>query len=273
MTFTATDPSGNTSTTSATFTIKDETNPNIDTPASNLTVECDGSGNSADLNGWLTANGNAVASDVCAGVTWTHNFNELSDECGATGSATVTFTATDACNNTATTTATFTIKDETDPSINTMASDQTYQRDGNEANAFSSWLSSQAGAAATDACSGVTWSHNSTGLSDGCGSTGTETVIFTATDDCDNTSTTTATFTVIDDFAPSCPLIDLVVGNDDGLDLTDNITNDNAPTIRVFFTGEGVESPEMGDVVELVHQQCIDREPQRHARRLGQRIR
>ena len=251
VTFTATDPSGNTATTSATFTIQDTTNPSVTTAASNLTVECDGSGNSSDLSGWLTANGNAVASDACAGVTWSHNHVALSDHCGATGATTVTFTATDACNNASTTTATFTIQDTTSPTFTTAASDQTYQRDGNEAAAFSSWLSTYAGAVATDACSNATLSHNSTGLSDGCGSTGSETVIFTATDDCNNTSTSEATFTVIDDFAPSCPTIDLVMGNDDGLDLTDNITNDNAPTIRVFFTGEGVESPEMGDVVEL----------------------
>ncbi|MCD8518495.1 MAG: hypothetical protein LRY32_02070, partial [Flavobacterium sp.] len=44
-----------------------------------------------------------------------NNFTAVSDTCGATGSATVTFTATDACGNASTTSATFTIVDDTDP--------------------------------------------------------------------------------------------------------------------------------------------------------------
>ncbi|MBK7506361.1 MAG: hypothetical protein IPI52_15290 [Bacteroidetes bacterium] len=44
-------------------------------------------------------------------VRWTNNFSGLSDGCGATGAATVTFTATDSCGNATSTTATFTIVD------------------------------------------------------------------------------------------------------------------------------------------------------------------
>ena len=51
--------------------------------------------------------GGAASSDVCSGVTWSNNFTGLSDLCGSTGSATVTFTATDDCGNASTTTATF----------------------------------------------------------------------------------------------------------------------------------------------------------------------
>ncbi len=43
--------------------------------------------------------------------------HRLSDLCGATGAATVTFTATDDCGLTSTTTATFTIEDTTNPSM------------------------------------------------------------------------------------------------------------------------------------------------------------
>ena len=54
-----------------------------------------------------------------------NDFSALSDDCGETGSATVTFTATDDCGNFSTTSATFTIEDTTDPTIDTQATDLT----------------------------------------------------------------------------------------------------------------------------------------------------
>ena len=81
-------------------------------------MECDGQGNTQALNDWLANNGGASASDSCStNLTWTNNFTALSDECGNTGSATVTFTATDECGNSASATATFTIEDTTAPTI------------------------------------------------------------------------------------------------------------------------------------------------------------
>ena len=61
----------------------------IDEEATDLVVECDGAGNVDQLDAWLASNGGTgAASDVCSGgVVWTHNFVELSDDCGATGSA------------------------------------------------------------------------------------------------------------------------------------------------------------------------------------------
>ena len=203
--FTATDDCGNTSTTSATFTIEDTTAPDITTLASDLTVECDGAGNVAELNAWLAANGGAVASDICSGsVVWTNNFTTLSDLCGATGSALVVFTATDDCGNTSTTSATFTIEDTTAPDITTLASDLTVECDGaGNAAELNAWLAANGGAVASDICSGsVVWTNNFTTLSDLCGTTGSALVVFTATDDCGNTSTTSATFTIEDTTAP-----------------------------------------------------------------------
>ena len=249
--FTVQDPNGNSVTTSATFTIEDKTNPSIDVDASNETVECDGAGNGAQLNAWLNSQGGAVASDICGDVVWTNNHTALSDDCGATGSTTVMFTATDDCGLFSTTTATFTIEDTTQPDIDTDPQDVVYQRDGNEAQAFAAWLTNFGGMTSTDVCGGTTQSHNSLGLTDECGSTGTETVTFTSTDDCNNTDTRDATFTVIDEVAPSCPLIDLIDASDSGADMTDNITNDDTPTMRVMFTGIFAQSAESGDVVEL----------------------
>ncbi|MCB4808641.1 Ig-like domain-containing protein, partial [Tamlana sp. 62-3] len=88
VTFTATDACGNSVSTTATFTVEDTTAPTIDTIASDLTVECDGSGNTTELNNWLNSNGGAAASDACsANITWSNDYNAISDECGQTGTA------------------------------------------------------------------------------------------------------------------------------------------------------------------------------------------
>ena len=115
--FTATDACGNFSESTGIFTIQDTTDPSLITQASSQTVECDGQGNTQELAAWLASNGGASVSDICSGVTWTNSYNEqsFSDDCGLTGSATVTFTATDACGNSSTSSGTFTIQDTTDP--------------------------------------------------------------------------------------------------------------------------------------------------------------
>ena len=199
--FTATDDCDNASSTAATFTIEDTTAPDM-TEASDQTVECDGMGNMDALNAWLDSYGGATASDICSGVTWSSDYEGLSDGCGATGSATVTFTATDDCGNASSTTATFTIEDTTNPAI-TAASDQTVECDGmGNMDALNGWLDNNGGATASDVCSGVTWSNDFEGLSDDCGATGSSTVTFTATDDCGNASSVSATFTIEDTTDP-----------------------------------------------------------------------
>ena len=47
-------------------------------------VECDGAGNLIDLNDCLTSNGGLAATDACGDVTWTNDFDGLSDNCGNT---------------------------------------------------------------------------------------------------------------------------------------------------------------------------------------------
>jgi hypothetical protein len=204
VTFTATDDCGNSSSTTATFTIEDTTAPTIDMAAMDATVECDGSGNAADLDAWLASNGGASASDACSDVTWSNDFASFSDDCGATGMATVTFTVTDDCGNSSSTTATFTIEDTTAPSIDMAAVDATAECDGaGNAADLDTWLNGNGGASASDACSDVSWSNDFASFSDDCGATGMATVTFTATDDCGNSSSTTATFTIEDTTAPA----------------------------------------------------------------------
>ncbi len=204
VTFNAEDDCGKTAISTATFTIEDTSPPSFDTEADDKTVECDGSGNMAQLTAWLNDNGGASSSDVCGSLTWSNNFTALSDGCGATGSATVTFTAKDDCGKTASTTATFSIEDTSPPSIDTEADDKTVECDGSGNMAqLTAWLNANGGASSSDACGSVTWSNNFTVLSDGCGATGSATVTFTAEDDCGKTATTTATFSIEDTSPPS----------------------------------------------------------------------
>ena len=226
VTFTATDDCGNATSTTATFSIEDTIAPELEEVAMDLTVECDGAGNSGDLEAWLLANGGATATDICGGVTWSNDFAGLSDGCGATGSATVTFTATDDCGNATSATATFTIEDTIAPELEEVAMDLTVECDGaGNVGDWNAWLASNGGAIATDACGAVSWSNEFIELSDECGETGSSTVTFIAIDDCGNSNATVATFTIVDTTAPTLDATasDLTIvcdgqGNDDDLD-------------------------------------------------------
>src|SRR5690606_20840784 len=122
------------------------------------------------------------ASDSCSSVTWSNDFSSVSNECGATGSVTVTFTATDDCGNSESTSATFTIEDTTAPTISISASDLTVECDGNgNLTQLNAWLAAKGVASASDSCSSVTWSNDFSSVSNECGATGSVTVAFTAT--------------------------------------------------------------------------------------------
>ena len=125
-------------------------------PPSDLTVECDGAGNTTEFNNWLNNTFSGI--DNCGSVTITTNSTGLSDDCGATGSETVTFTLTDSNNNAITLDATFTIVDTTDPTIDLAATDTTVACDGSTdpGDAFQTWLDNNGGAIASDLCSSST---------------------------------------------------------------------------------------------------------------------
>jgi PKD repeat protein len=125
--FNATDECGNVSAAPdfiCSYRFVDDTNPVIEVEAEDAVVECDGAGNEAELAAWLESNGGAEASDNCQELSWTNDFEGLSDDCGATGAAIVTFTAHDGCGNSASTTATFTIEDTQAPEFITFPVDQ-----------------------------------------------------------------------------------------------------------------------------------------------------
>lgn len=203
VTFTATDACGNEVTTTATFTIEDKTAPVITRAAQNKTVECDGSGNTTELNAWLASQGGATATDSCSAVTWSNDFASLTAACGNTGSALVTFIATDACGNTVTTTATFTIVDTKAPIMTTAPQNAVVECDGNgNLTEYNAWLANNGGAIATDACSGVTWTYAVVDTSNLCGKTQVITVNFTATDACGNSVMKQATFKTVNTTGP-----------------------------------------------------------------------
>ena len=155
--------------------------------------------------------------DSCGNVSWSHNAGPLSDDCGATGTVSVTFTAIDECGNTDQASASFTVIDDVAPTITIEAIPQTVECDGaGNIAEYQAWLANFAGAEAIDDCGTVTWSFGTGTFTDECGATGFVTIDFTATDECGNTSMTTADFIIEDTAAPdiTVPADDLVVDCD-----------------------------------------------------------
>jgi subtilisin-like proprotein convertase family protein len=207
VTFTATDECGNTSTTSATFTVIDTIPPFWEILPQNLNIECDGTTDPYEqINAWLNIVGGAEAEDNCSFVMYENDFEELVDGCSDfTGSALVTFTAIDACGNTVTAQATVNVVDNVGPTIVTMARDTTVECDGmSNLDELASWLANNGGAEATDLCSEpLTWFNELVSLEEGCGTTSVARYRFWAVDECENASIfTEALFTIEDTTAP-----------------------------------------------------------------------
>ncbi|MCK0110528.1 hypothetical protein MWU58_14635, partial [Flavobacteriaceae bacterium S0825] len=259
--FTVTDACGNDVDLPATFTIEDSIAPEV-TPASDMTVECDGtmsqnsgddaqdsngrpSGNIGDYYTWYYNNGGATATDGCSNVKWTRTVRMYGDACDT--EYRVTFTATDECGNSYSTTASFHVVDTLSPMIGNEAQDLivecgyddiTCERDTNPHSPFLHWLHTNGGAEAIDMCDkDLTWTNDWNGkdLSDECGNTGRITVNFTVTDDCGLSSTTAAEFRIEDTIAPT-----LTIPADITLELDDKCEADITPTNTGMAKGEDV---------------------------------
>ena len=189
--------------------------PTLEVEASDLILECDPTQNITDINTWLSTNAGASASG-CE-ITWTNNFNGLSDECGQTGATFVEFSYTDQCGNIGTTEALLTIEDTTVPEIQTEAQDLNLDC-GMDMSLVDAWLANNGGATAEDICSDnpITWTHDFAGFMPDCGMSGETLVTFTSTDNCQLFSITTAFIRVTDPnaFQVLCPS-DLEVDLDD----------------------------------------------------------
>ncbi|MFZ9028070.1 MAG: HYR domain-containing protein, partial [Crocinitomicaceae bacterium] len=195
ITLTVTDASGNSA--QCTFNAISNSAPAILNPAANLTVECDGAGNSTDLNNWLNNNGGATVNELCSSVTWSNDFAGLSDLCGQTGAAVVTFTATDGFGNSVSTTATFTIEDTTPPSLAGIA-DTSYDSDPGLCGAYIS----ESVPAVTDLCDLSPAAATSSYDFNIPLPVGTTYIFYTATDECGNSDTTGHYITINDIEAP-----------------------------------------------------------------------
>ena len=230
--FTAFDACGLTSTRTATVTIEDTTAPTFSTPAQSLNVECDANTTTA-INGWLTANGNAVAADACGSVTWTHNYTGYSTVCPGAGTATVTFTATDECGLSSQTMAAINVSDSQNPTFTTPPSSMQVQCSATVTAEYTAWLDNHGGAIASDACTNIDnasgstthWSYVQNSFTPSCSAnTGVYSVTFTVTDDCGFMQSLNANFTIIDNISPtidptSTSMTEECGGGDDQSDL------------------------------------------------------
>ena len=201
-TWVATDGCGNSSSCDQNITIEDTMPPVITVVANDMTIECDGVDKLAELQAWLDSQGGAMGRDNCGGVSWQNDFTGLSDECGETGSATVTFIIFDDCGNQGSSTvATFTIIDTTPPEITAEAQGVTVECNDKFID-FQTWYSTRAGAEAMDLCGGVVWEIKEMDAEYYCNRAYSTTYRFIAIDDCGNASYSEATYTVEDSRAP-----------------------------------------------------------------------
>lgn len=252
VTFTAHDICGNVASSTATFTIRDNTPPSITTPASNRAAECS-STDQTPFNTWLNAHAFAVANDVCQGsdnLVWSNDFVGSPPVGCSASSGPVTFSVTDGCGTVASTTATFTVSDTQSPVLVTPASALNVDCSSSTgADQLNQWLNNNGGAVATDSCTGVTWSNDfDSSVSGSCAS---RPITFTATDSCGRAVRTTATYSINDNQPPTIsgvtsPTVDCDsdtntafntwLSSNGGASAVDNCASSNQITIRSNYT-------------------------------------
>ncbi|MCG9911082.1 MAG: HYR domain-containing protein [Flavobacteriales bacterium] len=206
VTYTATDPSGNTAVCSFTVTVNDTQLPQIIGCPQNLSVN-----NSNGLCGANVSWTIPSAIDNCPGVllTSTHNSGDFFP----IGSTTVTYTATDASNNIVTCSFTVTVTDSQAPIIFGCPSNIVVANDLDSCNAIVNWIAPTA----SDNCglASFTSTHNSGDVFP----VGVTTVVYTAVDSAGNVTNCSFTVTVTENQLPvilDCPT-DIVVPNDSSL--------------------------------------------------------
>ncbi len=209
-----------------------------------LTVECDGLGNQAELAAWLDS---ATFVEGCGGTELTNDFAALVADCGAAGAVTVTWTATDDCDNTATASATFTIADTLAPELEVPEPIAVTCGEAGAAEALTDWLDA---ATSSDLCGDSTITHSRSPAPGAC----TATITWTAADECGNMTSLSSTYTTNGDTTD--PTMTLV-GDDEitiecGAEFQDpgvDISDDCDVLIQPVLTGEvDVHTPGMYEV-------------------------
>jgi hypothetical protein len=185
VTLTVTDDDGASDTCSTAVTITDTTPPTASCPE-DITVECDGSGNATELAGWLNS---VSADDTCGGASLSDDYTGLSDGCGETGAATVSWTATDDCGLVDTCQSTFTIEDTVPPLLAVDTTPITVT----DADCSGDEEVTLPTASGSDDCGAVTITDDAPA---GFPAGQTTTVTYTAADECNNTASDTLDVTV-----------------------------------------------------------------------------
>ena len=175
--------------------------PSLDAPADNLIVEC-GPSQEAIIQAWLNNNGGAVATQYCDNFFWTNDYNGISNGCGNTGSALVTFTAQDDCGSTSTV-AELEVVDINPPNMVIYPQNLQVECDGaGNLSELNAWANANGGASAIDSCGNVSWTNFVPAPGMNCGSTGQTVVHFIAYDACSNNVQSTASFVIVDHVPP-----------------------------------------------------------------------
>lgn len=211
-----------------------------------LTVECDGAGNITDFEAWL--NTTFSGSGTCGLLTVTNNSTGLSDDCGETGSETVTFTLTDDCGNFIEQDATFMIEDTT-PALIGCTSDIIALTEDGDCGAVVVFPN----AIALEDCGDVFVSQTAGLASGSVFPVGATLIEFTALDSCGNISTCDFTITVEDDDAPDAICQSITVELDDmgNASITANDidfgSNDNCGVVTLAIDLDTFDCSHVGD--------------------------
>lgn len=185
---TATDGSGNSSTSSATVTVIDSISPNA--VAQNITVSLDASGAAS-----IVASNIATGSSDACGIA-SMSVSPSSFACTDLGANTVTLTVTDVNGNSSTATSTVTVVDNIAPTVVTQS--HTVYLD---ASGSATIVASDINNGSTDNCTVASTSLNISSF--GCSNVGQNLVTLTVTDGSGNSASGGAIVTVLDTISPT----------------------------------------------------------------------
>ncbi len=188
--FTATDECGNTSTTSASFSINDTQAPVAPQAPASVTVAC-----TADIPAMISLS----ATDNCSTPITVEGTDTITPgTCTGTFTVTRTWTFVDACANTTSVSQTINVVDDVAPVAPQAPANVTVSCEGD--------VPAMVSLSATDNCGDVITVEGTDATTQGA-CTGTYTIIrtWTFTDACNNSSSVSQTINVVDDVAPVAP--------------------------------------------------------------------